>query len=212
MGMIETMVYKLFGWMGTHNVDISAHHTKTVSGDINIQDANDVDKTAIGNDKILQYKTASGKHEYVVTGGATGRGFRAYRTSTQLFWWKGASTLMVFNLEYFDTNNEYDTTTGRYTPQVAGYYAISGNINVGKELQSGDYGVYIMKNLVAVAIFRGIKPAIEKKFGGSVSTIVYMNGTTDYLTMRFFNGLDAYLYNYTVEGYNTFSGWLMLPV
>lgn len=51
-----------------HKAAASAHHTKTTSSEINIQDAGDVDKTAIGDDKILVYKTLSGKHEYEVKG------------------------------------------------------------------------------------------------------------------------------------------------
>jgi hypothetical protein len=81
------------------------------------------------------------------------------------------------NTEEFDTNNAYDNATNyRFTPQVAGYYQVSGEVQ---------YGALITNNLVVI-----YKNGVEHRrgtqtgaFGVNVSALVYLNGTTDYIEL-----------------------------
>jgi hypothetical protein len=53
----------------THKNISGAHHTATVSGDIDVTAAKDVNKTAIGDDKILVWKAGASEHVYEAQGG-----------------------------------------------------------------------------------------------------------------------------------------------
>jgi len=84
-------------------------------------------------------------------------------------------TKIQFSTENFDTNNCYDPTTNyRFTPNVAGYY----QINLGLYNSGGTQtNMFIYKNGA------GIQGNAEIASGSfpSCSSVVYMNGTTDYL-------------------------------
>jgi len=114
--------------------------------------------------------------------------FSAYRgTGGQQSVTSQTWTKVQLNTENFDTANCFDSTTNyRFTPNVAGYYQINGSLYFtgtatvraivafwknGSELTVGSYmGSYNATQGVAV-----------------VSTLVYMNGTTDYIELYGFN-------------------------
>jgi hypothetical protein len=92
-------------------------------------------------------------------------------------------TKIVFNSESFDTANCFTSST--FTPTVAGYYLVSGCITLGAN--SGTISnaiVSIYKNGASSQLAR---PSV----GGSnfttaaptVTGIIYMNGSTDYLEL-----------------------------
>lgn len=106
---------------------------------------------------------------YIISNG--GPCFRATRTNTQSV--TGSQFNKInFNVEEFDTNNCFDLTTDKFTPNVPGYYKIQGTTygtggnnyaiiyKNGTLYQYGTYGVV-----------------------GVVETLVYLNGTTDYVEL-----------------------------
>ena len=115
-----------------------------------------------------------------------GPAFSARKTSAQSFT-QNAFTKVIFNTEEFDTNANYDTTTARFTPTMAGYY----QINAGLVLQS------LIKGTSLVSIF---KNGSEYKRGQHINTdlasstdgitaltthgLVYCNGSTDYIEIQ----------------------------
>jgi hypothetical protein len=113
------------------------------------------------------------------TFGGTGPAFSAYSNSAQTI---SAATLtkIQFNTELFDTNSNYDTSTYRFTPTVAGYYQVNTSVNFGTA-----------RTLYIVSIYKNGSRGVggENIFTGSLSAssslncqnILYMNGTTDYL-------------------------------
>jgi hypothetical protein len=80
----------------------------------------------------------------------------------------------------FDTSAAFDTSTGRFTPQVAGYYQINANVSYSSSGITATYvGAVIGKNGTAHRF-----SAVDSSGGYPnihVSDVVYLNGTTDYV-------------------------------
>lgn len=89
-------------------------------------------------------------------------------------------TKVTFNAEEYDTNSNYDTSNYRFTPTVAGYYQINLSMYFdysGSQYSNAEGAIY--KNGSA------FKKVIQAGYGGYgtgiISTIIYFNGTTDYI-------------------------------
>jgi hypothetical protein len=97
----------------------------------------------------------------------------------------GTQTKVAFDSEEFDTASCFDTSTNRFTPNVAGYYYINANIrfNLGTVSGNGEYYISIYKN--GTQFKRGFNRGISSPPTGAnillgISSLVYANGTTDY--------------------------------
>ena len=103
------------------------------------------------------------------------------------------TTKLQFNTETFDTNSNFDTSTYRFTPTVAGYY----QINVCQEFSTGTglQQVMVYKNGSRVGATGLINNSSTTVFC-STSSLVYCNGSTDYI--------EAYCY--TNWGSTAYSG------
>lgn len=110
-----------------------------------------------------------------------GPAFGAYRSSNQTI--SGSTyTKIQLNLEEFDTNNNFDSTTNyRFTPTVAGYYQING----GAALSASTMTVVIVGIFKNGSEFkRGVDVRASQSEGSCVvSSLIYMNGSTDYLEL-----------------------------
>ena len=89
------------------------------------------------------------------------------------------TTILPFNQTIKNTDNWFNTTTNRFTPQKAGYW----NISVGYRVYSGSSAdesyIYIRKN--------GVRVGSNGGFGcvnSSISKSIFFNGTTDYIDIR----------------------------
>ena len=124
-----------------------------------------------------------------------GPAFRAYMANAQTI---SATTFtkLNFNTESFDTNGNYDTSTNRFTPTVAGYYQITANTYFSATAQ-----LYIYKNGSA-----NITGAYLNSSGHSVAGLVYLNGTTDYIEIFYWGG--AVTTSNNAEIANQFSGFM----
>ena len=100
----------------------------------------------------------------------------------------GSLANVVYNGEYYDTNNCYNTTTGVFTPNVAGYYQF--NWTAGANSYAASTGIVtstLYKNNNELARgFRGVCNTAGIVAPGSASC--YLNGTTDYVQIRFLQG------------------------
>lgn len=114
---------------------------------------------------------------------AAGPAFSAYASASQTVT-TSTPTKVAIDTENFDTNSNFDTTTNRFTPTVAGYYQVNG-ILVGS-------GATTMTALLAFFYKNGAayrRQGIVTSFTAannsqvSVSEVIYMNGTTDYLEL-----------------------------
>jgi hypothetical protein len=110
----------------------------------------------------------------VATAVGNGPAFSAYVSTSQSI---GAATWtkITFATEEFDTNNNF--ASSRFTPTVAGYYQVNAQV------QPNDFytgvAVAIYKN---GSLFKYGNFYLASSTGGSVvSTLIYLNGTTDYI-------------------------------
>ncbi len=108
----------------------------------------------------------------------TGPAFSAYSNAQSSSVTSGVQTKVLFQTEEFDTNSNYDASTSRFTPTVAGYYQVNaalqgaGTINQaqiqifknGSAFKNGNYVINQANAVIPV-----------------LSALIYMNGTTDYL-------------------------------
>ena len=137
-----------------------------------------------------------------------GPAFSATRTADQTFS-NSTFTKLQANTETFDTNSNYDPTTNyRFTPTVEGYYQINGNISFGGST-SGYCQIGIYKNGAAYVYGSGIPN--NNSVGGQVfvASVVYLNGSTDYVELYGWQNSGGSLGLLTSTGRNTFSGCMV---
>jgi hypothetical protein len=93
----------------------------------------------------------------------------------------GTETVVPLDTEIYDTANAFDTSTYRFTPQVAGYYQINAMIRINGTAITAVYG-FIYKNGSGFFRFTQTSSTISPcHYTGSC--IVYLNGSTDYITL-----------------------------
>jgi len=109
--------------------------------------------------------------------GVAGNGpaFRAYRSGTQAYT-TNTYTKIQINTEEFDTNSNFDSTTNyRFTPTVAGYYLITGQIQTSA-------GTYVETNIYKNGV-AGAYSQIGGAWGVPSIQLILMNGSTDYVEL-----------------------------
>jgi len=81
-----------------------------------------------------------------------------------------------------DTASCYNTGLSRYIPNVAGYYQIVMDLQyTGATFTGGYFVTYLNKNGTTAEVYVAYNPGAF--IHSSVSRIVYLNGTTDYVEM-----------------------------
>jgi hypothetical protein len=126
--------------------------------------------------------------------------FSAYpSTSTSLP--ANAYAKMNFALEEFDIGGCYDAPNSKFLPNMAGYYLISGQMQINTQLASVAIGIYKNGSLFK----QGINASSQNS--STISVIVYLNGVSDYV--------EAWGYTSVAQGINTspvysyFQGYLL---
>jgi hypothetical protein len=92
-------------------------------------------------------------------------------------------TKVPINTVVYDTNNCFNTSTNRFTPNVAGYYQVQGAVFISPPNNTSGFILQIFKN---GALFQQVhRDQYEVNFNQLAcgGTIVYCNGTTDYLEL-----------------------------
>ena len=110
----------------------------------------------------------------------SGSCFRAYLGSDQT--WTGSTyTTVAFNTEDFDLENDYDTSTYRFTPQTEGYYYLAARVASGSTTSY----LEIQKNGSVPVTYSHPSVYVASVDGATdVNTLTYMNGSTDYVVVR----------------------------
>jgi hypothetical protein len=117
--------------------------------------------------------------------GVAGNGpaFSAYMSSNQTPS-SDVTTKILCNVEEFDTGSCYDTSNARFTPTVAGYYQVNGQMSCRLASSVTRFSTQIHKN-GSVAKY-GVDMYTSSGSNGykaSVSALIYLNGTTDYIEL-----------------------------
>jgi hypothetical protein len=139
--------------------------------------------------------------------GVAGNGpaFSAYTVTAQSIS-NSTFTKVQFNVETFDTNSNYDPTTNyRFTPTVAGYYQINGNVSLGGAT-TGYVQVAIYKNTGQIANGSGISNNNQVGGMAMAACVTFLNGSTDYVEFYAWQNTGGALALQTGVGQNTFSG------
>jgi hypothetical protein len=129
---------------------------------------NSVTTAKIADANVTQAKLATN-----VVG--TGPAFSAYSSVEQSLT-AGTVTKITFGAEEFDTNNNF--ASSRFTPTVAGYYQVTGGIQVSSSFTT--IIVYIYKN---GSVYKNVQYISTNGAVASGTTLVYMNGSTDYVEL-----------------------------
>lgn len=140
-----------------------------------------VNDTYLNTGAVTQAKVATG-----VAG--TGPSFSAYAgTSTTIP--NSSWTKVTLDTEIFDTNNNF--ASSRFTPTVAGYYQINALGQVSST--AAPCAVDIYKNGSGTGYAVGGYQSATLYSTTSVSRVIYLNGTTDYVEMYIWqaNGTSA---------------------
>lgn len=158
--------------------------------------ASEIADGAVGNaelatDAVTQDKVAAGV-------GGEGPVFSVYRNTDQSVS-SGVTTKVALNAEEFDSANAFDSTTNfRFQPQVAGTYLLTAHIGANASTAGTILVPYIYKNgSVYKQGHSYIPPSGSSSMQGSVTALVQLNGSTDYVELWA---------NNTGSGTNTFTG------
>jgi hypothetical protein len=111
----------------------------------------------------------------------TGPAFSAFPTSESQTPSINTFTKVTLGSENFDTNSNFASST--FTPTVAGYYQINGSVNMNGTVSR--MIVSIFKNGSEYLRGTDVNANINT---ASVSTLLFMNGTTDFVELYTFNG------------------------
>ena len=111
--------------------------------------------------------------------------FSAFRSGSHQTISSSTWTKVQLNSETFDTANCYDPTTNyRFTPNVAGYYQINFSIYAGNGTNQAIL-VSVFKNgvgYVQISNYASSSGILDDWNTGG-STLVYLNGSTDYIEL-----------------------------
>ena len=107
--------------------------------------------------------------------------FSAYNNAAQSLT-NNTQTKIQCNTEEFDTASYYDPTTNyRFTPLVAGYYQVNAGAGVSDSAATGYVQASIYKNGSLFKSGYGAYQSFTGTGGATVATVMYLNGTTDYI-------------------------------
>jgi len=115
----------------------------------------------------------------------TGPAFRATKSSQQTIS-NNTLTKVTFDTETFDTNNNFASST--FTPTVASYYQVN-YIYSALSLTTGRtyaFSGIIYRNASAYAQYEHNITSAADQWGGMFSTLVYCDGSTDYIEAYFY--------------------------
>jgi len=108
---------------------------------------------------------------------------------------------IALNTETYDTANCFNPSTYRFTPNVAGYYQVSGNVSILATTASDTNILGFYKN--GSEFVRGSRGAALASSNIAVagSALVYLNGSTDYIELYVFSAAANTLENNPTYSY-----------
>lgn len=118
----------------------------------------------------------------------------------------GAQTKVNFQVEDFDTNSNF--ASSRFTPTVAGYYQVNARIQFSGSVTNPV--AYIQKNGTQVLCGSYIPGTLSGPVA-TVSGLVYLNGTTDYVECAGYHFTGSSVNTNAAQDATRFDGCLVRP-
>jgi hypothetical protein len=120
--------------------------------------------------------------------------FHAYRNAAQAIpVGTGVVTVVAFNAEVFDVSGWHDTATGRYTPQVAGWYRLSWLVTASGAITTDAQWQAILRRNGTAQV--NAEPSTQRGATFPVASggtgVVQANGTTDFFEVGVWHTLAA---------------------
>ena len=138
---------------------------------------------------------------------ATTAAFRLYQSSAQSIA-TATNTVLLFDSEDLDTDNGHSTTTNtsRYTATVPGWYFVSGTVQLAYNATGNRLAIIQKNGTTTVNQVGRASSSVSNTMGLHLSTLVYLNGTTDYIELSTFQSSGVSLNTLTtnpsiLEGY-----------
>ena len=91
-------------------------------------------------------------------------------------------TTVACDNEVFDSNGCYDTSTYKFTPNVAGYYYLSGSGRFDGTGGDNEYRMQLFKNTDSVS--QVMTEWLSQEVMSIVSGVHYANGSSDYFQFK----------------------------
>jgi hypothetical protein len=133
--------------------------------------------------------------------------FSAYQSSAQSLA-NNTFTKIQFQTKTFDTNSNYDNTTNyRFTPTVAGYYYVTEEVALNSLTANSFSSINKNGNAIAYSPVSAGWSGIANTLS-SIATIVYMNGSTDYLEVWAYQATGGSLNSVAASNATIFSAFL----
>lgn len=126
----------------------------------------------------------------------------------------GGYTKIGFDTAVFNVGSMYDTTNKKFLPTVAGIYAVTIFFYMSTHIANERYGIALYKNGSNYQVLVQQTCAVANVLTFSGSTLVSMNGTTDYIEAYCYNGngvTNAVVFGNGFTSTNSFSGCWVGP-
>ena len=200
-------------------LDVASGKLKVRSSGItsNEMGANSVVTAAITDSNVTTAKIADAnltQAKLAPNVAGNGPAFAAYITGTQqLVSAYNVDTVVRLNTEHYDTSSCFDTSTYRFTPNVAGYYQINASVLIDSNSNGTLGGMWasIRKNgSIKYHLLLLFAPGVVGSYMGSGSELIYMNGSTDYIELvyKLASSTSPNPWIFGGEGYTRMSGFL----
>jgi hypothetical protein len=135
--------------------------------------------------------------------------FSVYTNDGTSYFTNETQVKVRFNVELFDTNNNFDSTTNyRFTPTVAGYYSFSAKVLTNSGGAGGQQITYLHKNGSELAQLEQLYIS-QNGTGTTGSYLAYANGTTDYFEIYQFQSAGSSKPIYTTSTLTFWTGFLV---
>ena len=135
--------------------------------------------------------------------------FSAYRGASSQSISNATYTKVQINTEEWDTASCFDPTTNfRFTPTLAGYYQVSGNVNYDPAA-TGKFFCIIYKNGTAIKGGTGVPFVATQYLTAAVSALVYLDGSTDYIELYTYQSSGGALTLYDSQTFTFFQAALV---
>ena len=119
------------------------------------------------------------------------------------------ATKAAFDTKEFDTASCFNTSTYRFTPNVAGYYQIVLSVSFATTTTTTPAQGAIWKN-GAYYKWTSSTPATSTSYPvANATALVYLNGSTDYVEGYFFNNTASTQTSFANSGYTYMQGVLV---